>query len=80
MTATHCWMQVTMFFQLKGYGVRSVVPLRQGHESLLSGLPVAVALTKLRAPDYKTITTRFLCISQTCKSSCEPWIHVPEWC
>lgn len=46
-------MQVTMFFQLKGYGVRSVVPLRQGHESLLSGLPVAVALTKLRAPDYK---------------------------
>lgn len=47
-------MQVTMFFQLKGYGVCSVVPLRQGHESLLSGLPVAVALTKLRAPDYKT--------------------------
>lgn len=47
-------MQVTMSFQLKGYGVRSLVLLRQGHESLLSGLPVTIALTKLRETDYKT--------------------------
>lgn len=53
MTATHCWMQVTMFFQLQGYGLYSLIPLRQGGTNLLSGPPVAVALTKLRGPDYK---------------------------
>lgn len=43
-----------MLFQLKGCRVRSLILLRQGRKSLLGGLPVAVALTKLREPDYKT--------------------------
>jgi len=47
MTPTYCWMQVTTFFQKKGYGIHSLILLRQGHERLLSGMPVAVALTKL---------------------------------